>query len=94
VRIEVNGRSYRVRLPARAWPHLKLLSSAFTEAGAGEDELARAEERVLALCVEGEVDPDDADVLLVKILAYFAQVMGSEFRSFRPELPAHGRGGG
>jgi hypothetical protein len=94
MRIEVNGRSYRVRLPARAWPHLKLLSSAFTETGVSEDELARAEERVLALCVEGEVDPDDVDILLVKILSYFAQLMGSEFRSFRPELPPHGRGGG
>ena len=59
--VTVNGREYRVRLRAAAWPHLRLLSSAFTDEVVDEEKLKTAEEKVLKYCVEGDVHPDDAD---------------------------------
>jgi len=89
--ISVNGRDYRVRLRAAAWPHLRLLSNAFTDEAVDEEKLKIAEEKVLKLCVEGDVHPDDADELVLKILAQFARIVGSEFGTFRPTLSAAGR---
>jgi hypothetical protein len=92
--INVNGREYRVRLRAAAWPYLRTLSNAFTDAKIPDEELEAAEEKVLRLCVAGEVHEDDVDELLIKVLAHFAKVVGSEFKSFRPEVPDIGRQGG
>jgi len=89
--VNVNGREYQVRLRAAAWPHLRLLSSAFTDETVDEEKLKLAEEKVLKLCVEGDVHADDADELLLKILAHFARVVGSEFGSFRSTLPRAAR---
>jgi len=89
--INVNGRQYRVRLKAAAWPYLKTLSNAFTDSKIPDEELERAEEKVLKLCVVGEINEDDADELLLKILSQFARLVGSEFKSFRSELPDLGR---
>jgi hypothetical protein len=94
MRITVNGREYKVRLKAAAWPYMRLLSSAFTDPDVPSDRLEEAEQKVLKLCVAGEVHEDDADELLIKILAQFARIVGQEFRSFRPEVPDLGRGGG
>jgi len=85
--VTVNGRDYRVRLRAAAWPHLRILSSSFTDANISEDQLAQAEEKVLKLCVVGEVHEEDADELLMKILSCFARLVSQEFRSFRPQIP-------
>jgi hypothetical protein len=89
--ISVNGREYRVRLKAAAWPYLRTLSNAFTDVKIPDEELEMAEEKVLKLCVAGEIHEDDVDELLIKILAHFAKVVGSEFKSFRSEIPNLGR---
>ena len=85
MKVVVNGREYKVRLRAAAWPYLKTLSSVFTDVKVAEEELAEAEEKILKLCVVGEVHEDDADELVMKILSHFTRLISTEFR-FRPEI--------
>jgi hypothetical protein len=84
MKLKLDEHEYVIRIRAAAYPHLQTLSAAFTTAPPSKDDLIRAEEEVIATCVNPQPCDEHYDVVLAAILQRYTEVMRSIAKNFRP----------